>query len=318
MPADPAPPLWGLVATIKAPLPEIEAFAAHHLELGAHRLYLYLDAPDPDTHARLKAHPKIRVQSCDADWWKRLGKPRPDGHQYRQVLNATHAYGRKPEVTWLAHIDVDEFLWPDTPLTDQLAALPDSCGCARVRPAEALSGDGTAFKALMPAGPQRDAALARLYPRFGRDVKAGFLSHVQGKLFLRTGQGPMIFKIHNVFKGDTPNPGEAALEGTTLLHCHARSWADWIAAYRYRVRHGSYRASLGPTRPRAHGGLTMHELLRSIERDAGESGLRAFHDELCADTPLHRDRLQAEGLLRLHDLDLATKRAKHFPQNRVD
>jgi len=34
---------WGIVSTIKAPLEEIERFAAHHLELGADRLILYLD-----------------------------------------------------------------------------------------------------------------------------------------------------------------------------------------------------------------------------------------------------------------------------------
>ena len=34
---------WGIVSTIKASEREILDFAAYHLELGAHRLYLYIN-----------------------------------------------------------------------------------------------------------------------------------------------------------------------------------------------------------------------------------------------------------------------------------
>ena len=37
---------WGIVSTIKAPAKDILTFAAYHLDLGAHRVYIYLDAPD--------------------------------------------------------------------------------------------------------------------------------------------------------------------------------------------------------------------------------------------------------------------------------
>ncbi|MDG1183118.1 MAG: hypothetical protein P8N30_10455 [Tateyamaria sp.] len=57
--------IWGLSATIRAPAPDILRFAAYHLEQGAHRLYLYIDAANPVAYAHLKAHPKVRVQICD-------------------------------------------------------------------------------------------------------------------------------------------------------------------------------------------------------------------------------------------------------------
>ena len=289
-------------------------FAAYHIEMGAHRLFLYLDAPNPAAHAALKAHPKVRVFTCDDAHWRRLGINRPVKHQVRQAANATDAYRRKgAEVDWLMHMDVDEFLWPDRPLAEILEALPEAALCARIRPAEALAGDGTLFKGFIPAGPDRAATVARLYPRFGAHVKGGFLSHVAGKLFVRTGLEPLEIRIHNVFHGEQMNPGEVALDTTLLLHCHAKSWQDWIAAYRYRLSHGSYRAELAPARPRDAGGLTLHEMLTGIEAAEGEAGLRAFYDELCTASPTLRQMLEAEGLLHRCDLRLAPKRRKQFP-----
>jgi hypothetical protein len=58
----------------------------------------------------------------------------------------------------------------------------------------------------------------------------------------------------------------------------------------------------------------MHELLSAIEAEDGEAGLRAFYDELCADSPQLRERLDREGLLRLRDLNLTGLRQKHFPE----
>lgn len=304
---------WGIAATVRAPAVDILNFAAHHLDLGAHRVYIYLDAPNAEAWPYLKGHPKVRVTLCDDAHWKKVKGRRPPKHQLRQTANATHAYARRAEVDWLAHVDVDEFIWPHRPLAEILSGLGPGTNCARMRPAEALSGDGTAFKAFIPAGPAREATVARLYPRFGADVKGGFLSHLAGKLFVRTGLGPLTVKIHNVFRGEEMNPGETELDEVALLHCHAKSWQDWYDSYRYRLEHGSYRAELPPTRPRREGGVSLHELFRRIETEAGEAGLRAFHEELCADTPALRARLEKEGLLRLHDLDLTRKRREQFP-----
>lgn len=304
---------WGLVSTIKAPARDILEFAAYHIERGAHRLYLYLDEANAQAFAPLKAHPKVRVFTCDAAHWRKLGQTRPAKHQLRQTANATHAYRRRAEVDWLIHMDVDEFLWPDAPVADLLGALPAETLCARTRPIEALAGDGTLFKGFIPAGPERETIVERIYPQFGRYVKGGFLSHLAGKLFVRTGLGPLTLKIHNVFRETDMNPGETELPGVALCHCHAKSWEDWIATFRYRLEHGSYRAELAPSRPREQGGMSLHEVLGLIEAEEGETGLRAFYDELCADSPALRAALGAEGLLRECDLQLDAKRRKHFP-----
>ena len=84
-------------------------------------------APDPQAEAALRAHPKCRVILCDDDYWNRRSrKGRPDKHQPRQSLNATHCLNKRPQVDWLAHIDVDEFLWSEIPIADRLARVaPD-------------------------------------------------------------------------------------------------------------------------------------------------------------------------------------------------
>ena len=58
----------------------------------------------------------------------------------------------------------------------------------------------------------------------------------------------------------------------------------------------------------------MHALFTWIEQEKGTKGLRAFFDEVCADTPELRQRLAKEGLLRRCDLQLDAKRRKHFPE----
>ena len=311
-------PRWGTVSTIKAPLGAILDFAAWHLELGAHRLYIYLDDGPPDTLAVLSAHPKIRAWHTDQAWWDKRGG-RPDKHQVRQSKNARHANTRKPAVDWLAHIDVDEFLLPGAvPVADRLAALPDTALCARVRPVEALApGDGvapgeTAFKGFHLDQQARQEAAEACFPTWGRHPSGGFLSHVAGKLFFRTGLKGLQIRIHNVTLDGQQNPGQVELGDMALGHFHADSWDHFIAAYRFRLDRGSYRAELRP-QVRRGDALNLHDLFRAIEAEGGEPALRAFFDEVCVASRALCDRLEAEGLLLRRAMALPALREKHFP-----
>lgn len=309
-------PRWGIVSTIKAPTGDILRFAAWHLEQGAHRLYIYLDDPESAAFAPLKAHPKIRVRRCDDTWWEKQVGRRPVKHQVRQTSNATHAYARPAEVDWLVHIDVDEFLLPDRSIAECLALQSPDTLTLRVRPSEALSGHTHAFKAFMPPGRDRAEIVARLYPSFGPHLRGGFVSHTAGKLFVRTGLGALKVRIHNVFRGEDMNPGEAESDQITLLHCHATSWEDWLAHYGYRLQFGSYRADLPAVRPASKGGMSLNDLFRWLEAEAGQDGLRSFFDEVMSDAAGLPERLAAEGLLRRHDLDLERLVQTHFPHTK--
>lgn len=304
---------WGIVSTIKAPSQDILRFCAYHLQAGAHRLYIYLDDPDAGVFDTLKAHRRIRPTRCTDGYWKKQGGARPVKHQVRQTLNATRSYHRKDEVDWLIHIDVDEFLVSETPIAQILGALGPDVLCARTRPMEALAGNPAVFKGHIPKSANRDAILRRIYPTYGAYVKGGFLSHVAGKVFVRPKIEGLKLRIHNAFVDGVQNPGQVELPQVDLAHLHAKSWDDWIAAYRYRLEKGSYREELGPNKSRNTGGVTMHELFTQIEADQGEAGLRSFYDEMCVASPDLLARLDAEGYLRRAELQLDRALRAEFP-----
>lgn len=303
---------WGFVTTALAPAEEILRQVAYHLDLGAHRAHIYLDAENPAAFAALKGHPKCRVTTCDAAWWSKHGPQRPKKHQVRQAVNATHAYGRKRDTDWLIHMDVDEFLVPAGALDDILSGIHDDV--ARARPMEVLAGSATAFKGFIPGGPDRARLVHDIYPTFGPHLHGGFLSHLAGKVFVRTGLPDVTLRIHNAFQNGAEVKGTDLPQATlALAHCHAKTWDDWRAAYRFRLERGSYRADLGPNKPRDQGGSSLHELFAHIERTGGETALRAFFEEVCADIPALRARLEGHGLLRHATLDTDAAVSRHFP-----
>ncbi|MFO7757402.1 MAG: glycosyltransferase family 2 protein [Roseovarius sp.] len=315
-------PSWGVVATIKAPTSDILDFAAHHLDLGAHRVFIYLDAPDAAAEAALRAHPKCRVIDCDAAYWARRRKRgRPEQHQPRQSLNATHCLNRRPQVDWLAHLDADEFLWPATPLPEQLAALPGTAVSARIRPVEALAPDpgdpppqgSQWFKSCARLQARRREETDAIYPGFGPHLNGGFVSHVAGKVLVRTGLEGLSLRIHNAFRNGVRDDLPETLPDTWLCHLHAATWAHWHARYRFRLRQGSYRPGLKPA-PLAQGAApNMHALFRRLEETGGEAALRRFFAEVCTATPALRARLSGYGRLHAMALDLDIKRDRHFP-----
>ena len=315
------PPTWGVVATVKAPARDILNFAAHHLDLGARRVFIYLDEDEPAARAALTAHPRCRVTLTDAAWWARRGKGRPARHQPRQTANATHCYRRRPGVDWLAHIDVDEFLWPRTPLADQLAAVPQEARSARVSPVEALAPDledpppeGVTWCKghARHHGPRR-AQTGAIYPTYGEHLNGGFLSHVAGKVFVRSGLEKVSLRIHNAFFDREQDPAPARLEGTHLVHLHAHGWDQWQQSFRFRMKEGSYRETLRAA-PMPDGvALNMNQLFSMLEEEGGETALAAFYREVCTATPALRARLDACGHLHAVRLDLDAKRRRHFP-----
>ena len=301
---------WGIVATIKAEAREILKFAAYHIEAGAHRLFLYLDTPCPAAMAPLTAHPKVRITLCDDGYWNRNHGYRPKKHQVRQALNATRAYQKQArDVDWLTHLDVDEFISGPAPLTAVLEAQPAGRRALRLRPVETLSGSETHFKRFLGNAPETRDLIDEVYPEFGRYLRGGFLSHLQGKVLLRTDLGAVDVKIHSGFlNGEIPAPD---LQGWDLCHFHSRDWDSWLAHFHYRLERGSYRAGLAAARPNA---TPLHNTLSVLYAEEGDDGLRRFFTEVCADAPALRERLQRANALIEHQLNLQELCNRHFPE----
>ncbi len=291
---------------------DILGFVAYHLDLGADHMYIYLDEHNRQAFRTLRRHPKVTVRSCDDAFWERRKRKKPDKHQVRQTVHATYTYNHT-DLDWLTHIDIDEFLWPQVPICDLLRDVPSQVPAVRVRPIEALSVGQDLYKAFIPAGPDRETLVQSIYPTFGAFVQGGFLSHVQGKLFVRTGMKNLNFRIHNLFRNKELLPCKTELPQVDLCHRHAPDWDHWLAQYRFRMERGSYQPGMVPNVHRDRGGLNMNELLGWIEAEGGEAGLRAFFDELSGADPQVRAQLDELGMILHRPLDLDAKLKKHFP-----
>ncbi|WP_170580680.1 glycosyltransferase family 2 protein [Ruegeria arenilitoris] len=307
-----AGPSWGIVSTVRGSARDILSFAAYHLDLGADHLYLYLDEPNRRAFRPLRRHPKVTVRICDDTFWAARKRDKPERHQVRQTVHATFTY-RHTDLDWLAHIDVDEFLWPTAPIADLLGEVPETVHAVRVRPIEALACGDDLYKAFIPQGPEREALVETIYPNYGAFVLGGFLSHVQGKLFVRTGMENLNYRIHNLFQNKVILPCKTEMPQIDLCHRHAPDWEHWWSHYRFRLERGSYQPGMAPNVHRDRGGLNMNELLSWIEAEEGEKGLRKFFDELSATDPQVRARLQERGLIKHRPLDLEEQLQKHFP-----
>ncbi len=317
-----AHPTWGIVATIKAPVREILTFVAHHLDLGADHLFIYLDNPNDAAQQALENHPNVTVTRTDHPYWKELGIKRPEKHQHRQTRNAKNAYASAGNLDWLTHIDVDEFLWPTTSVARHLADIPEDVFCARVRPAEVLSIDGQAdlnkkltyCKDWMPPKGNRLELSQDIYPTYGQYLRGGFLSHLAGKVFLRTGAENVDIRIHNIHRDGIENPDIVELRQMALVHFHATKLGKWLRTLPYRHESGSYRAEMRPAIPSDQGGLSLHEMFNMIRDHEGDNGLRAFFEEVCLATPRLRGKLSEHGLLKEYKLGLGRSLRKQFPE----
>ncbi|MDO6585001.1 glycosyltransferase family 2 protein [Salipiger sp. 1_MG-2023] len=299
---------WGLVSTQRGELLQMARFAAHHIELGAQTLHIYLDAPDAQSAAFLARHPAIEVICCDESWWQATGKPRPDQHQLRQAHNATRSLRASAgRLDWLGHIDVDEFLLTGSPVAAQLAKVSPTNALARMAPIEALAPDHGLpqhFKRSHYHAGQPKAVLQDIYPTFGMHLYGGFLSHTSGKVFARPGIKDTRLGIHTLkYRGEDAS-NRARLGGIDLAHLHAPSWAQFRDHLAFRQSQGSYRARSERVE------MGQAELLSFLAEEEGEDGLRLLFDEVCADSPDLRARLAAHGMLVSHvfDPDAAVRR----------
>ncbi|WP_425046182.1 glycosyltransferase family 2 protein [Primorskyibacter sp. S87] len=299
---------WGVVSTIRAPLADIARFAAHHLDLGADSIRIFLDAPDPLVEQFFRSHPRVRITVCDVNYWK--GKPAraQDSHQMRQAFNATRAY-RQSDLPWLAHLDVDEFLLPARPVTEILADCPPEAEFMQMRPAEQLAQDRpnglTHFKLTRHTAGHPPEVLSRIYPTFGEFVPEGFFSYNCFKNIARTGLQGIRFGIHAMWReGKKLSTGQIS-EEIRVGHAHAPSWAQFRQHMTFRVTKGAYRRR--PNEP-----MRLADVLATIQSEEGEPGLRRFYEEMMCATPDLIEQLAKHDMLLGVELDLDETVSKWF------
>ncbi|MCK0148742.1 glycosyltransferase family 2 protein [Marivita sp. S6314] len=317
VPKDVAEPLtktikWGVVCTTNAPLLEVARFVAHHIDIGATHIYLFLDTPDPDVSGLLQGNPRVTVTTCDDQYWSGFGKARPEAHQLRQAFNATHALRQaKGVVDWLGHIDTDEFILSPKKLSTALKTVPDDSAAIRIFPAEALAlptedAMPRHFK-LSTTGPGiAKTAIHDVYPTFGSYVRGGFLSHLAGKVFARPGLGDVRLAIHRARVKGQDVVNTSVLDNVHIGHLHAPDWTTFVSKLTFRQTKGSYRVKDGQE------AKSVGRLLAYLNDEEGEEGLRLFFEEICLDTPDLRTRLKRHNLLLTPRFDPNTSLQKVF------
>jgi hypothetical protein len=280
---------WGICATLAAPPEQVLAFVAHHRAVGAAHLWLHFDDP-ADPAAELAASlPDVTAIRCDRGWWRRTLGWRPERHQNRQARNLRNLCDAAP-LPWLLHIDADEFLLPDRPVADLLAAVPPDRPLARVAPWEALHAPALAddiltarhFRTAM-AGEALAGARTRLYGPYAPLLPEGMLGHAAGKCFFRTGIAGLDPRLHGGFHDGRRIAGGGFAPGLSLLHFHAQDPAAWRARLAFRTDRGAYRHN-----PR----------LQAFLRAASAAEIDAFYTRVQQATPETLALLSGFGALR--------------------
>jgi hypothetical protein len=285
---------WGICTTVKSPPEQVQAFAAYHLNLGAAHIWLHFDDPE-DPAADLFNHPQITTTRCtDSYWMGYIGK-RPDRHQNRQGRNMHRIYKQAP-LPWIAHIDVDEYILPQTDISAALAALPADQPMLRMPPYEALHDPtlpddiftATQFRAAL-TGTHRADARARVFGPYAPLLENGVLSHSAGKCFFRTGLARFEPRLHGAFRAGARVPGGDFSPDIALLHFHAEDPARWRDRLQFRLTRGAYQ---------------FNAALQQWLLAADDLAIDQFYLEIQTATPETLGRLRRENALLTANLNL--------------
>lgn len=296
-------PTWGTCTTVKAPLAQVVAFVAHHLGLGAGRVWLFFDDPEDPAAAAVEGISGVRVVRCDARHWRKNGtgkgeKTRPEAHQVRQSQNVGAVY-RRTNLDWLVHLDVDEFIWPTRPIREVLAEAPPDAPALRMAPWEALHDPALpddiftarAFRRALK-GPDYSALKADVFGPYAEMLDQGAISHSAGKCFFRAGVPGLSPRIHTAMIGGERLVLRDVMPDVALLHFHAQDREDWIARLPFRATKGAYRAN-----PPFFVWYSMTD----------PEGVEKFYRRVQMATPDMLARLAREGVLIEAELGLRAK-----------
>lgn len=213
---------WAVVATVDEPPALVQAFVAWYLTLGADAVFLYFDRPDDPVADLFGGVEQVNIVRCDAAYWAAGGKARPDKHQVRQVRNATDAY-RQCDAAWLLHCDADEFLVPDVPVADVLAAVESATDGLVVPVAERIFATAQEGDTVFTGPFRRPAKSDRMDDGFTR---RGLTGHALGKAFARCGRR-MNISVHRPKRGGEDVRLALASE-LELLHFDGLTPLYWV------------------------------------------------------------------------------------------
>lgn len=309
----PRPASWGIVATCREPSALTLAFVAHHIALGATRIYLYLDDPQPELWQSLKQIPQVEPVLCDRKHWRsHIGRGRPKRQELRQVLNAFDAYTKaEGKVDWLAHIDADEFLQADVPLSDILAAQPEEIGFVRVEVRERAFLGGAVQEGIFDGLFRRPLSDTFEEPSLfdvdieGTFTRRGLLGYSHSKSIMRTGDG-LIPGIHSPRRPSEERNRplrDWPLLRARLLHFDGLTALHWSAKLLRAAAAGvqNYKNHFG----RDQEPQRAAQIREMAKLEGDPEAIYAFHQRLKTIPVDQVGRLEAFGVIESHPFDPA-------------
>ena len=288
------------------------ANAAWHVASGAREVHLYLDSAESADAAPFSAIQGCRVTICDSEYWTREhGTTRPDFHQHRQVLNATHALERTG-TDYLLHLDADEFLWQREPLGRELARLR--------RGAFLQVG---VVERVWVAGEDRSPLFSPTFRvpetlfdppdlSLTADIEGltrwGLTGHAAGKSVVPRGFGYRMNIHHPVLRGSGGRkPPRTHSVDCSILHFDGVTRLEWI----YKLMRKAEAISTWPDAPASETRLRQIAAMLAAGRD--RAAVNALHDRLkCPDSET-ADRLWTNDRLVRADLGIAAALDQFVP-----
>lgn len=289
------------------------AWTAHHLSLGATRVSLFLDRPNPRVSAALKAHSRVTVTDCTDWFWTRRTRGRPKSPEARQrtVLQRTLDTSR---CDWVLHLAVDEFLDTSVDLVKALATQPDHVDFVSLKALErvhiAPPETGTIFDGVFRRqnGLGKQAAVDAADGAAAPCLHKGMSAYAAGRAALRTGR-KLVTGLHGPAAAEKSRAGQ--LPDVDLLHFDGLTPKHWVAK---RLRALAQSAGNGPRdTPARKAQLAELGRLHSANAD-----LSTLYTTLTYLPPKRAQALSDLGLLRHKPFDPRAALSRELPNVAVD
>jgi hypothetical protein len=321
-----------IVSTIKASLSEIIEFIEYHLGLGVQHFYIYLDDSDDVTTSNvlsIRYADHITTINCSSAYWFVAHHiARPDSVERRQTLNAMNALdcARTRGDTWIAHIDVDEYIYLSGCSLAELLASSQNADVIRMGVYEAIPNslaehrkiDIRYFKhipfdiAIRHSGYPfmtaiRHRGLHQFYrvlffvfgrlanvPGFNRGFYNFYNAHSIGKSITRVSEAVHSLNLHGPSFKEGYRPKLTCFQKCFLLHFESHSFDAWLKKWSRRSLPEGYAAGLDGRQKQ------IWDIFQSDQSDI--QNLESVYKSIYCIDPLERRLFQFFRCVRCIDL----------------
>ena len=103
-----------VIATVKAPVEQLQMFVNYHLKIGIDEIILFFDDPFDESIDIFAKCKNVTVIPCSLEYWTQRTGKRPQIILARQTINVNEGVkiATNKNCNWMTHIDCDELIYP--------------------------------------------------------------------------------------------------------------------------------------------------------------------------------------------------------------